>query len=161
GKNLIRSFHDLGALRIICDTDLEVLNNYSHTYRGVEITSSFEEVLTNPSVTAIAIATPAATHFAIAKEALNSGKHVFVEKPLRLRREEGQEVVALAESRKQVLMVGHILQYHPAVRKIKDLVTNGYVGKLQYIYSNRLNIGKVRSEENILWSFAPHDISVM
>ncbi len=161
GKNLIRGFHELGALQVICDTDPETLNSLAGKYPEVALTSSFEDVLYDPYIDAVVIATPAATHYAMVKEALYAGKDVFVEKPLALRRSEGEELTALAEDRKQVLMVGHILQYHPAVRKIKELVTNGYVGKLQYIYSNRLNIGKVRSEENILWSFAPHDLSVM
>jgi UDP-2-acetamido-3-amino-2,3-dideoxy-glucuronate N-acetyltransferase len=161
GKNLIRSFQELGALRIICDTNLELLKTYAEKYPEVALMSSLEDVLNSSDIDAVVIATPAVMHYATVKQALLASKGVFVEKPLALRRSEGEELVALAEERKQVLMVGHILQYHPAVRKIKELVTSGYVGKLQYVYSNRLNIGKVRSEENILWSFAPHDISVM
>jgi UDP-2-acetamido-3-amino-2,3-dideoxy-glucuronate N-acetyltransferase len=161
GKKLIRSFNELGALRVICDTSLELLKGYADQYPEAGLATSYQDVLTNPNIDVVVIATPAVTHYTLAKEALNAGKAVFVEKPLALRRAEGEELTALAEERKQILMVGHILQYHPAVRKIKELITSGYVGKLQYIYSNRLNIGKFRSEENILWSFAPHDISVM
>lgn len=161
GKNLIRTFHELNALRQICDTNLELLGSYAQKLPEVELSSSFQSVLANDGIDAIVIATPAATHHSLVKQALNAGKDVFVEKPLALHRAEGEEVTMLAEKTKRVLMVGHILQYHPAVRKLKQLVTSGYLGKIQYIYSNRLNIGKVRTEENILWSFAPHDISVM
>ncbi len=161
GKNLIRSFHQLGALRMICDTNLELLRSYAERYTDVAVTSAYQDVLASPEIDAVVISTPAVNHYTAVGEALNAGKDVFVEKPLALRRTEGEQLVELAERRKQVLMVGHILQYHPAVRKMKDLVASGYVGKLQYVYSNRLNIGKVRSEENILWSFAPHDISVI
>ncbi len=161
GENLIRSFHELGGLQVICDSNPEILKSYAGTYPDVALTGSFEDVLYDPYVDAVVIATPAATHYAMVREALYAGKGVFVEKPLALGRSEGEELTALAEERKQVLMVGHILQYHPAIRKIRELVMSGYVGKLQYIYSNRLNIGKIRTEESILWSFAPHDISVM
>ncbi len=161
GKNLIRSFNDLGALRLICDTDLEILKNYAQKHPDVEVTTSFQGVLKSDAVSAVVIATPAVTHSALVKQALLAGKDVLVEKPLALSRSEGEEVVQLAERTNRILMAGHILQYHPAIRKLKELVTSGYIGKIQYIYSNRLNIGKVRSEENILWSFAPHDISVM
>src|SRR5262245_27613521 len=161
GKNLIRSFHESGALRTICDTNPELLKVYSGKYPEVELRNSLQDVLADPRIHAVVIATPAVTHFTSVREALGAGKDVFVEKPLALRRTEGEELVSLAEKERRILMVGHILQYHPAIRKIKELIKSGYVGKLQYIYSNRLNMGKVRSEENILWSFAPHDISIM
>jgi UDP-2-acetamido-3-amino-2,3-dideoxy-glucuronate N-acetyltransferase len=117
--------------------------------------------LENDAINAVAIATPAETHYETVKEALLAGKHVFVEKPLALREEEGVELNELARERERVLMVGHLLQYHPAVITLKELVSNGDLGKIEYIYSNRLNLGKIRREENILWSFAPHDISVI
>ena len=110
---------------------------------------------------AVAIATPAATHYNLAKKCLVAGKHVFVEKPLALTGEEGQDLIEIAEKNHLTLMVGHILRYHRAVIKLKELISNGELGKIQYLYSNRLNIGKIRAEENILWSFAPHDISVI
>ena len=110
---------------------------------------------------AIVLATPAETHFVLAHKALSAGKHVFVEKPLALTEKEGQLLVKLAEQNELILMVGHILHYHPALIKLKALINSGELGKIQYLYSNRLNIGKIRNEENILWSFAPHDISVI
>lgn len=112
-------------------------------------------------VQAVVIATPAETHYGLVSKALIAGKHVFVEKPLSLTKAEGDELVELAEKKQLTLMVGHILQYHAAVIKLKELIDTGELGKIQYLYSHRLNIGKIRTEENILWSFAPHDISVI
>ncbi len=109
----------------------------------------------------VVIATPAVLHYKMVKEALNKGKHVFVEKPLSLNINEGQELVEISKNKDKILMVGHILQYHPAVLKLDEMIKKGELGKIQYIYSNRLNLGKFRTEENILWSFAPHDISVI
>ena len=109
----------------------------------------------------VVIATPAVTHAELVRRALLAGKDVFVEKPLCLSADEGRSLVALASEKKRVLMVGHLLWYHPAVLRLKKLIDEGELGRIQYIYSNRLNLGKIRSEENILWSFAPHDISVI
>jgi UDP-2-acetamido-3-amino-2,3-dideoxy-glucuronate N-acetyltransferase len=118
-------------------------------------------LLSDTDCDGIAIATPAATHFTIAKKALLAGKDVFVEKPLSINIRDAQELIRLAKDHRRILMVDHILQYHPAIIKLKQLIDDGALGKLQYIYSNRLNIGKFRHEENILWSFAPHDFSVI
>jgi len=112
-------------------------------------------------IKAIVIATPAVTHYELVKQSFKAGKDVFVEKPLALTVREGEEIVKLANNENRILMVGHILQYHPAVIKLKELISSGELGRIQYIYSNRLNIGKLRTEENILWGFAPHDISVI
>jgi len=119
------------------------------------------EVLSDDDVTAVAVATPAATHYEVAKAALEAGKDVFVEKPLAIAVNHGRELVKLAEEKGRILMVGHILRYHPAILKLQELIRSGELGKIEYLYSNRLNIGKIRTEENILWSFAPHDISVI
>ncbi len=161
GRNILRNLQAMGVLHSACDTDEEVLSQYRKDYPDVEFTSSVDDVLSDGSVKAVAIATPAATHYGLVREALLAGKDVFVEKPLALSLKKGEELVGLAEGSKKILMVGHTLQYHPAVRRLKELITDGELGKIQYIYSNRLNIGKLRTEENILWSFAPHDISVM
>jgi UDP-2-acetamido-3-amino-2,3-dideoxy-glucuronate N-acetyltransferase len=161
GKNLIRNFFELGALRAICDNN-ELLNaNYKEKYRDIPLVESYEEILTNTSIEAVVLSTPAATHFKLAQKALAQGKHVYVEKPLALKVEEGEQLVALAKEKDKILMVGHILQYHNAVIKLKEIIDSGDLGRIQYIYSNRLSIGKIRTEENILWSFAPHDISVI
>ena len=161
GKNLVRNLADLGVLHTICDADSEVLKSFKTSYAGVNIETEFHRVLENNEIKGVVIATPAVLHYSIAKEAILAGKDAFVEKPLALEIEQGEELVALAEKRKKILLVGHLLEYHPAVRKLKELVDGGELGRIQYIYSNRLNLGKFRTEENILWSFAPHDISII
>src|SRR5437868_823461 len=160
GKNLVRNFHALGVLKLVCDTRLEALEE-AHAAFGVQTCYSPDALLSNPKIQAVAIAAPAAQHYELAKASLEAGKDVYVEKPLALRVEEGQELVELARAGGRILMVGHILQYHPAVLKLKELIREGELGRLQYIYSSRLNLGKLRTEENILWSFAPHDISAI
>ncbi|MBI4685883.1 MAG: Gfo/Idh/MocA family oxidoreductase [Nitrospirae bacterium] len=161
GKNIVRNFYELGVLHTVCDSKTELLDVIRKNYTNIEITSSFEALFKNPEIRAIAIATPAVSHYNIAKEALKAGKDVFVEKPLSLTVKEGEELVYLAKQKNRILMVGHLLHYHQAIKKLKELISTGELGKVQYIYSNRLNIGKLRTEENILWSFAPHDISVI
>ncbi len=161
GKNLARNFNALGALHTLCDASPITLANFTEGYEKVAKTTSFDEVLASDEISRVAIAAPAEHHFQLAKAALLADKDVFVEKPLCLHVHEGEELVALATSRKRVLMVGHLLQYHPCVEKIRSLLAQGELGKLQYITSNRLNLGKIRREENALWSFAPHDLSVI
>ena len=161
GKNLVRNFFELGALRTVCDDSPLVEANVRDKYPKLAFCRDYAEVLADDGVHAVVLATPAALHFDMAKRALQAGKDVFVEKPLALSAAEGSELVELAATNRRILMVGHILQYHPAVRKLKELIDDGLLGRIEYVYSNRLNIGKIRTEENILWSFAPHDISVM
>jgi len=127
----------------------------------VRITGSPDEVLADPGLDGVVIATPAETHADLVRRSLLAGKDVFVEKPLCLSVREGEELAGLADSLGRILMVGHLLWYHPAVLRLKRLVDEGELGRIQYIYSNRLNLGKIRTEENILWSFAPHDVSVI
>ncbi|MBK9137220.1 MAG: Gfo/Idh/MocA family oxidoreductase [Verrucomicrobia bacterium] len=161
GKNLARNFRDLGALHTLCDSNASVLDTYGNDYAGIPKCTQVEEVMANPAIHKVAIAAPAALHYTLAKAALQAGKDVFVEKPLCLDEREAEELVALAASSGRILMVGHLLQYHPCVRKIQELLAGGDLGKLYYVTSNRLNLGKIRQEENALWSFAPHDISVI
>lgn len=161
GKNLVRNFHEIGVLDVICDSNESVLTSLKKKYPARRVSSSFSSVIGDPSIDAVVIAAPAENHYALAREALLAKKHVFVEKPLALKVEEGEDLIDLAEKRQRILMVGHILEYHPAVLKLKEIIAAGELGKINYIYSNRLNLGKVRIEENILWSFAPHDISVL
>ena len=161
GKNLVRNFHGLNALGAVCDNDPERLESFTQPYSEAKMVRAYSEVLRDQAIRAVAIATPAETHAAMVREALLAGKDVFVEKPLCLSVEEGQELVALANMKDRILMVGHLLWYHPAVLKLKDLIATGELGRIQYLYSNRVNLGKIRREENILWSFAPHDISVI
>jgi UDP-2-acetamido-3-amino-2,3-dideoxy-glucuronate N-acetyltransferase len=161
GQNLIRNFADLGVLSWVCEVDTDRRARFASAYPRVRFTDSIDHVLADPAVVGVAIATPAETHSELVQRTLAAGKDVLVEKPLCLSVQEGRKLVALAAERRRVLMVGHLLWYHPAVLKLKELVETGELGRIQYIYSNRLNLGKIRREENILWSFAPHDISVI
>lgn len=161
GKNLARNFNQLGALKVLCDENSRIEAECHNNYPDVNFVRNFDQVLSDPEIRGIALATPATSHFELAKAALNAGKDVLVEKPLATAVRDGEELLAVARSRGRILMVGHILQYHPAIIKLQELIDRGILGKVHYIYSNRLNIGKIRTEENILWSFAPHDISVI
>jgi len=161
GKNLVRNFHELGALATVCDVDPERRRELESTYPGTRFCGALSEVLADASIDAVALATPAESHAELTREALEAGKDVFVEKPLSLSVSSGERLVELARGKERILMVGHLLWYHPAVLKLKELVDGGELGRIQYIYSNRLNLGKIRREENILWSFAPHDLSVV
>ena len=161
GKNLVRNFDDLGALSCICDQNESELDSLKKQYPECRIVRSYDEVLKSDSLSAIVLATPAETHTDLAQKALRAGKDVFIEKPLSLSVSDGKMLVDLAREKNRILMVGHLLWYHPAVLKLEELVRQGELGRIHYIYSNRLNLGKIRREENILWSFAPHDISVI
>ena len=160
GKNLVRNFHQLGVLACVCDEREDALAEARASY-GVRTTPRLEEVLADPAIQAVSIAIPAAQHYAVVKKALLRGKDVLVEKPLALTAAEGKELIQIAAEHGRILMVGHILEYHPAILKLKQMVKDGELGRIQYIYSSRLNLGKLRTEENILWSFAPHDISAI
>jgi UDP-2-acetamido-3-amino-2,3-dideoxy-glucuronate N-acetyltransferase len=161
GKHLVRNFHELGALAAYCDLDESRLKPFQDRFPEAKAHRDYQVLLQDSEVRAVAVATPAQTHFALARDALRAGKDVMVEKPLALSYGEARELVSLAENQNQILMVGHVLLFHPAVAKLKTIVEAGGLGKVNYIYSNRLNLGKFRAEENILWSFAPHDISVI
>jgi UDP-2-acetamido-3-amino-2,3-dideoxy-glucuronate N-acetyltransferase len=160
GKNLVRNFHELGALACVVDTREQILAEVRKEY-NVATSSALEPVLADAEIGGVVIAAPAAQHFQLARKCLLAGKDVYAEKPLALHAEEGEQLVALANQRGKLLMVGHILEYHPAILELKRLISEGVLGNIQYIYSSRLNLGKLRNEENILWSFAPHDISAI
>ena len=161
GKNLVRNFYELNALKTLYDHDEKRGREIGSLYPEVRIAGNLTEVFQDDSIDGIVVATPAEFHYEVAKEALLAGKDVFVEKPLALKVREGRDLVTLAEGKKGILMVGHLLEYHPGVIKLKELISSGELGKINYIHSTRLNLGKFRTEENILWSFAPHDISVI
>lgn len=161
GKNLIRNFGALGALRLICDSNEALLRSFQQEYPQVDVCMALNDVLGRDDIQGVVVATPAETHYAIAREVLLAGKHAFVEKPLALGVDEGRELIQLAGQRQRVLMVGHLLQYHPAFLRLLEDARRGDLGRINYIYSHRLNLGKIRREENILWSFAPHDISMI
>jgi UDP-2-acetamido-3-amino-2,3-dideoxy-glucuronate N-acetyltransferase len=161
GKNLIRNFFDLKALALICDRNEEALVRFKERYQEVQTCLALNEVISRDDIKGVAIATPAETHYTVAREVLLAGKHVFVEKPFVLHESQAGELIELAEKVGRIIMVGHVLQYHPVFVKLKELTDTGELGRINYIYSHRLNLGKIRREENILWSFAPHDISMI
>jgi UDP-2-acetamido-3-amino-2,3-dideoxy-glucuronate N-acetyltransferase len=161
GKNLIRNLHDFNAVHTICDKNGTYLDEIGRLYPDVRQEAEFDRVLDDKEIQCIVIATPAVMHYSMARQAIEADKDVFVEKPLSLDVGEGEELVKLAAERGKILMVGHLLEYHPAILKLKDMVNSGELGRIEYIYSSRLNLGRFRTEENILWSFAPHDISVI
>ncbi len=161
GKNILRNLVEMDVLHTAGDTNAQTVERWQQTYPNTRFTTSVEAILKNPEIVGVVLATPAVTHFEMVQMFLRAGKDVFVEKPLALTADHGESLVAQADGGRRILMVGHILQYHPAVHAMKHLLRSGVLGTLQYLYSNRLNIGKLRTEENILWSFAPHDISVM
>lgn len=161
GKNIARNLNDLGALYGVYEVDERERARVSELYPNVKLYDSSDAVFSDSAVAAVAISTPAETHARLSVDAMDAGKDVYVEKPLALNYADGRRMVAAAENHDRILMVGHLLEYHPAIIALTDLIRSGEIGKLQYIYSNRLNLGKFRREENILWSFAPHDIAVI
>lgn len=160
GKNLVRNMRDLGALAVVCDATESGRRLAADIAPGAAIVSTAGEVLSS-SVDAVVVATPAETHHDLVMQALAAGKHVFCEKPLATTYTDGAAMVRAAEDAGRILMVGHVLEYHPGVERLNALIGEGALGSVRYIYSNRLSLGKVRREENALWSFAPHDIAVI
>lgn len=160
GKNLVRNFHALGVLDVVCESDPQNAELAHRLAPGVPVVADLEGVLADPD-RAIVLATPAESHYRLALRALEAGRDVFVEKPLALTVRDGRHLCELAERSGRILMVGHILEYHPACLALANLMNSGALGQLFYLYSHRLSLGKVRQEENILWSFAPHDIALM
>ena len=161
GPNLVRNFNDLTELTWLCDLDEKQLAQVGSRYPEARTTTRFDDLLADDSVEAVVIATPVPTHYTLAKQALEAGKHVFVEKPPAMRAAEMDELVELAEARDLVLMPGHLLLYHPGVLKVKELIDNGDLGDVLCVYGNRVNLGIVRSNENALWSLGVHDLSVI
>ena len=161
GKNILRNLMSLEAVHTACDSTAKIIKERKLEFPDINYTNDFNDILNNPSIKGVVIATPAITHYNLVKQSLEAGKDVFVEKPLALNVKDGKHLVDIAKKKNRILMVGHILQYHSAIIKLKQLIKKGALGNIQYINSNRLNIGKLRVEENILWSFAPHDISVI
>lgn len=161
GKNLCRNFSALGALAQVVDPTDSGRDIAKKLAPQVPVSSVIEETLGDPSIHAIALATPAETHATLAIRAMESGKDVFVEKPMALTLGDAEKMRDVATREGRILMVGHLLEYHPAVLKLRELVNGNALGGINYIYSNRLNFGKVRTEENALWSFAPHDVAVI
>lgn len=160
GKNLIREFNNIGVLHTICDINEESLKKYNQDYPHVKTTNNWDNVLQNREITAVCISLPAEMHYSFSKISLLAGKDVFVEKPITLDINQAEELVEIAKNNDKILMVGHLLHYHPAIIKIKEMINDGAIGKVKNIVANRLSLGIFRKHENVLWSFAPHDISV-
>jgi predicted dehydrogenase len=161
GPNLARNFDDLAHLAWVCDESAERLAEFSTRYPQATPTASFSEMLGDPELDAVVIATPVPTHYELARQALGAGKHVLVEKPPAMRAAEMDELVQLAARKDRVLMPGHLLLYHPGVQKLKELIDGGELGDVLCIYGNRQNLGIIRDNENALWSLGVHDLSVI
>jgi predicted dehydrogenase len=161
GANLVRNLDDVADLAWICDASADRLQALARRYPAARTTADFADVLEDESVEAVVVATPVPTHYELARNALAAGKHVFVEKPPAMRAAEMEELVRLAEDRARVLMPGHLLLYHPGVRKLKELVDSGDLGDVLCVYGNRQNLGTIRTNENALWSLGVHDLSVI
>ncbi|MBA42823.1 MAG: oxidoreductase [Magnetococcales bacterium] len=161
GKNLIRDFYSLNVLDTICDIREDILEEFKNKYPTLKTTTDYDSMIKNKEITAICISTQSETHFKLAKLAFENNKDVYVEKPITLDVKEAKELVKISKEKNKILMVGHILHYHPYVIKLKEIIKNGEIGKIKNIISNRLNLGIFRKNENVLWSFAVHDISLI
>ncbi len=161
GPNLARNFDDLGVLSALCELDPALQERYAARYPQARMYGDFDELLADDGIDAVVIATPVPTHYALARSALAAGRHVLVEKPPAMRGAEIDELVATAAQRDLVLMPGHLLLYHPGIRKLKSLIDAGELGDVLCVYGNRQNLGIVRTNENALWSLGVHDLSVI
>ena len=160
GRNLARVFHDEADLAWVCDASEALREEFARRYPDARVTGEFAEMISS-DIEAVVVATPVPTHYPLAKAALEAGKHVFVEKPPAMRVTEMEELIGLAEAHGLVLMPGHLLLYHPGVQKMKELVDAGELGEVLVVYGNRQNLGKIRKDENALWSLGVHDLSVI
>ena len=163
GPNLIRNFHSLADCRVkaICDFNRERLDHFKQAYPNVTTTTNFDDIIGDPEVNAVAIATPVQTHFPLAMQSLKFGKHTFIEKPMAVSAEQCRQLIDLAAARSLTLMVGHTFIYTSPVRKIKEIIASGEIGEVLYISSRRLNLGLFQSDINVAWDLAPHDVSII
>ena len=160
GKNLVRNFYNLEALYSVCDMDSDTLCSISSQYNGIKCLCDFNEIIATEEVRGVVIATPSHTHYGLVKKALLAGKNVYVEKPLATSSEEARELNEIADEKGLVLMVGHLLLYHPAVTRLKSLIKDGMLGDVRYVQSDRLNTNFFRNDRSVLWDLAPHDLSM-
>lgn len=161
GRNIVRNFYNLEVLDTVCDLDTENLQKIKEQYPDVHTTSDFDEILNNDEITAVAVVTPSHTHFKLVKQVLETGRHVYVEKPISTSAKEAEELKKLADEKGLVLMVGHLLLYHPAVNRLKMLVEEGDLGEVVYVQSDRLNVNYFKNDRSVMWDLAPHDVSMM
>ena len=160
GKNVVRNFYNLGALHTVCDLDEENRKNLKEQYPDVNIIADLESILRNRDIKAVAVVTPSHTHYKIVRKAIESGKHVYVEKPISTVAAEAKSLSELADKNNIVLMVGHLLMYHPAVNRLKMLIAEGRLGEIRYVQSDRLNINHFKNDRSVMWDLAPHDVSM-
>jgi predicted dehydrogenase len=163
GPNFVRNFDEMpdAELVAVCDSDSSKFEKLSSLYPHLDFTDNLDSILNNGEIGAVVIATGSDSHYKVARECLIRSKHVLVEKPIALKSEHAEELIALADEHDRVLLVGHLLRYHRGVQKLKQYIDEGYLGKVLYIYTARVNLGRIRKEESALWSFATHDISVV
>lgn len=161
GRNIVRNFYNLNVLDTVCDIDEENRKKVLEQYPGVKVTKDFNEIINNKDITAVAIVTPSHTHFKLVKAVLEAGKHVYVEKPISTVAQEARDLSELAQEKGLVLMVGHLLLYHPAVNRLKMLIEDGVLGKIVYAQSDRLNVNYHKNDRSVMWDLAPHDVSMM
>lgn len=161
GRNIVRNFYNLNVLDTVCDIDDENLKKVTQDYDNVKITKDYNDIIKNPEITGVAVVTPSHTHYKLVKEMLLAGKNVYVEKPISTVAEEARELTNLANDRDLVLMVGHLLLYHPAVNRLKMLVDEGVLGEIVYAQSDRLNVNYFKNDRSVMWDLAPHDVSMI
>lgn len=161
GRNIVRNFYNLNALSTVCDLDDETLKTVKELYPSVKVTKDMNDVINDPEITGVCVVTPSHTHFKIVKAMLNAGKHVYVEKPISTVAQEAKELTELAQEKDLILMVGHLLLYHPAVNRLKMLIEEGVLGELVYAQSDRLNVNYFKNDRSVMWDLAPHDVSMM
>lgn len=161
GRNIVRNFYNLNVLDTVCDIDEENLNKVTQEYSGVKVTKDYNDILNNPEITGVAVVTPSHMHYKLVKAMLLAGKHVYVEKPISTVAEEAKDLTNLANERGLVLMVGHLLLYHPAVNRLKMLVEEGALGEIVYAQSDRLNVNYFKNDRSVMWDLAPHDVSMI
>lgn len=161
GRNIVRNFYNLNVLDVVCDLDESNLAKVREQYPGVKTTKDFNEIINNPEITAVAVVTPSHTHFKVVKAMLEAGKNVYVEKPISTVAQEAKDLTELAHQKGLVLMVGHLLLYHPAVNRLKMLIEEGVLGDIVYAQSDRLNVNFFKNDRSVMWDLAPHDVSMM
>lgn len=161
GRNIVRNFYNLNVLDIVCDLDESNLEKVKEQYPGVKTTKDFNEIINNPEITAVAVVTPSHTHYKVVKAMLEAGKNVYVEKPISTVAQEAKDLTELAHQKGLVLMVGHLLLYHPAVNRLKMLIEEGTLGDIVYAQSDRLNVNFFKNDRSVMWDLAPHDVSMM
>lgn len=161
GRNIVRNFYNLNVLNTVCDIDEENLNKVTQEYKGIKVTKDFNDIINNPEITGVVVVTPSHTHYKLVKAMLLAGKNVYVEKPISTIAEEARDLTNLANERGLVLMVGHLLLYHPAVNRLKMLVEEGMLGDIVYAQSDRLNVNYFKNDRSVMWDLAPHDVSMI